>query len=113
MKVEELKLDPEKARELWRKYQEHRAYQSPHDEEIAAIYKRIAQGRTVIRALESIRAAGVNSEGLPKLAIARADQTLCYLHKDGARACFSASRSSWDWRGRRKLGQNSKHVALD
>lgn len=75
MKVEKLKIDPTKAREVWRKYQEHVAYQKPYDAEIAAIYKRLAQGKTVIRALESIRAAGVNEEGYPRLAIARADET--------------------------------------
>lgn len=74
MRVEALEqIDPIKARELWKKYQTHRAYQSPADAEIAAIYKRIAQGKTVIRALESIRAAGLNEQGLPKLALARAD----------------------------------------
>lgn len=79
MKVETLKMDPEVARELWRKYQTHRAYQAPHDAEIAAIYKHIAQGKTVIRAFESIRAAGLNEQGLPRLAIARADQPRCLL----------------------------------
>jgi hypothetical protein len=78
MNVSELKLDKEKARELWRKYQTHRAYQSPHDVEIAAIYKRIAQGHTVIRALESIRSAGLDADGLPRLAICRADLLRCH-----------------------------------
>jgi len=75
MKVEELSIDREKARETWRKYQEHVAYQKPYDAEIAAIYKRLAQGKTVIRALESIRVAGINERGWPRLAIARADET--------------------------------------
>ena len=74
MKVERLKMDPEKARELWRKYQAHVAGQTKADQEIAAVYKRLAQGRTVIRALASIRAAGVTEEGYPRLAIARADE---------------------------------------
>ncbi len=78
MKVETLKVDADHARELWRKYQAHRAFQAPHDAEIAAIYKRLAQGKTVIRALESIRNAGLNEQGLPKLAIARADERLIY-----------------------------------
>jgi hypothetical protein len=92
MKVETLKMDPEIARELWRKYQTHRAYQAPHDAEIAAIYKRIAQGKTVIRALESIKSAGVDEKGLPRLAIARADQALCYWHADGSTRSFSGQR---------------------
>jgi len=74
MKVERLRMDPEKARELWRKYQAHVAGQTKADQEIAAVYKRLAQGRTVIRALESIRAAGASEEGYPRLAIARADE---------------------------------------
>jgi hypothetical protein len=74
MKVERLKMDPEKARELWRRYQAHVAGQTKADQEIAAVYKRLAQGRAVVRALESIRAAGATEEGYPRLAIACADE---------------------------------------
>lgn len=81
MNIEQLRIDPEHARELFRKYQEHRAYQTPHDEAIASIYKRIARGQTVIRALESIRTAGVDAASLPKLAIARADMLSVFLHR--------------------------------
>lgn len=94
MKAEALtQVNREQARELWQKYQTHRNYQSPADAEIAAIYKRIAQGKTVIRALESIRAAGVDEKGLPKLAIARADMPLCYWHTSHSGDCeFNDSR---------------------
>lgn len=96
MKVEQLQIDPDKAREYWRKYQSHRVHQTAADSEIAAIYKKIAQGKTVIRALESIRVAGLNAEGLPKLAIMRADQTLCYVHeRNNNMATFSTSRYYW------------------
>lgn len=94
MKVEALKMEPEAARELWRKYQTHRAYQAPHDAEIAAIYKRIAQGKTVIRALESIRAAGMNEQGMPKLAIARADAAMCYFRRSSG-YCHFRSNDRW------------------
>jgi hypothetical protein len=95
MNVDQLKFEPEQARELWKKYQSHRVHQNPADAEIAAIYKRIAQGKTVIRAFASIAAAGVNAQGLPKLAIARADQPLCYLHHTDNTAVFSPQR--WFW----------------
>ncbi|HLA60944.1 MAG TPA: hypothetical protein VK626_01740 [Nitrospiraceae bacterium] len=73
MKVEALQqIDRDQARELWQKYQSHVHRQTPADAEIAAIYKRIAQGKTVIRALESIRVAGLGEDGCPKLAIAPA-----------------------------------------
>jgi len=83
MKVEALtQVNREQARELWKKYQSHVHRMTPADVEIAGIYKRIAQGKTVIRALESIRAAWLNEHGLPRLAIARADVPLCYFHRD-------------------------------
>lgn len=79
MKVEQLQVDPAHARELWQKYQSHRMHQTPADAEIAAIYKRIAQGKTVIRALESIRTAGLGPDGCPRLAIAPAHMTSAWL----------------------------------
>src|SRR4051812_13370873 len=107
MKVETLKMDPEAAREAWRKYQTHRAYQVPHDAEIAAIYKRIAHGKTVIRALESIRNAGLNDQGLPKLAIARADMPSVWFRTDGARVSFQEER--WN----RSNSSKSKNIRVD
>lgn len=110
MKVETLKMDPERARELWRKYQSHRAHQAPHDAEIAAIYKRIAQGKTVIRAFESIRAAGVDERGLPRLAIARADAPSIWLNQREQRVQFGESR----WTNyRAKIAHTSKTVVMD
>jgi hypothetical protein len=78
MKVEELKVMREDAAEMWRKYKEHREYQKPHDVEIAAIYKQLARGKTVIRAFDSIRAAGLGADGLPRLAICPAHMTTCF-----------------------------------
>lgn len=110
MKVEALnQVDREQARELWKKYQTHRAYQSPQDAEIAAIYKRIAQGKTVIRALESIRAAGCDERGLPKLAIARADATLCYWHTRRDEGQFTDSR--W-WNHSNRIALKSKTTPI-
>lgn len=91
MKVEELRVDPEHARELWQKYKTHVNYQTAADAEIAAIYKRIAQGKTVIRALESIRTAGLNAEGFPKLAICRADMPNCFW-RPSTNACTFGER---------------------
>jgi hypothetical protein len=78
--VEKLTMDKEQARTLYQSYQAHRAGMTKDDEAIAAIYKRIAAGKLVIRALASITAAGLNAQGLPKLAIMRADiqRVRCY-----------------------------------
>lgn len=78
MKLEHLQVDPTRALELWHKYQSHVHRQTSDDAEIAAIYKRIAAGKTVIRALESIRAAGLDGSGCPKLAIAPAHMKTCF-----------------------------------
>ena len=79
-------IDRERAAELYRAYQVHQHYEKPIDEEIRRTYRLIAQGRVIIQALESIKLAGRNDEGWPKLAIARADQKSqwCTLHSDGS-----------------------------
>lgn len=84
MKVEQLALDQDKARELYERYDQHREGYTEADREIAAIYKNIAQGRTVIRALESIRTAGCDEQGLPRLAICPAHMTECWYRAYGA-----------------------------
>ncbi|MGY2987671.1 hypothetical protein [Bradyrhizobium sp. USDA 4508] len=71
------------ARELWRAYQKHKHYSTPIDREVMSAYQKLAQGKLVIRALESVRTAGVDDKGLPKLAIARADAAFCHLTMRG------------------------------
>lgn len=73
MQVSTVNVDREKAAELYREYKAHRHYSTPVDDEIRRAYKEIAAGKVVIQALESIKQAGLNSKGLPNLAIARAD----------------------------------------
>lgn len=84
MDVQKLSMDQTQARALYRAYQDNRGHMTTDDKAIAAIYKRIAQGRLVIRALNSITAAGLGDDGLPKLAIMRADQrkVRCYTMND-------------------------------
>ena len=79
MNVQELKLDREKARELYQAYKKHQYWSEPIDDEVRRAYQLIAQGRMVIRALESIRAAGLDKTGLPKLAITRATAERCWV----------------------------------
>ena len=74
--------------------QKHRHWSQPIDREIAAAYQKLAQGRLVIKALESITTGGVNDKGLPKLAIARADAKICHLTMRGnGSAMMAMSRS--------------------
>lgn len=86
-------ISRECAHEIYRKYRTHRHYSKPVDFEIAKAYQAIAKGQMVVRALASIAAAGLGADGLPKLAIVRADAERCWLtlQRDG-RARFAMKR---------------------
>jgi hypothetical protein len=54
----------------------------------------LAQGRLILKALESIRVAGLGADGLPKLAITRAHRERCWVrpHSNG-----SAAFEDYEW----------------
>lgn len=79
MQVERVEYDATEAAKLLRKYREHRAWSTPIDFEIERIASLVVKGKVVIRALDSIRTAGLNEQALPKLALARADWKRVYL----------------------------------
>lgn len=85
MNVEKIVVDRKKALELYRAYKTHQHYSEPIDHEIQRAYQLIAQGRMVIKALESIQNAGLNSDGWPKLALANALVKTCHceLSREG------------------------------
>lgn len=56
METQQINIDKERARELYQEYRAHQHYSTPVDREIQRAYRLIAQGRVIIRALESIRA---------------------------------------------------------
>jgi hypothetical protein len=93
METQALTVDRDEAVKMWKKYQAHRHNQSAIDAEIERIYKAIAQGKVIVRALESVVKAGLDSEHLPKLAMVRADDKWCWLNtgRDGS-ATFSGMR---------------------
>lgn len=78
MQTQNVTVDRVEARALYRQYKTHLHYSKPIDRECMRAYQLLAQGRLVIKALESIVVAGLNAQGLPKLAICRADATSCY-----------------------------------
>ena len=117
MQTQEIVLDRIRARELWRAYKSHQYYSTPIDQEIQRTYQKIAQGRIVIQALESIKTAGLNEQGLPKLAIVRADAETCFatMSRDGS-ARFSTT-TAWSadhwWRHHVNLPAGSFEVVKE
>ncbi len=81
METATVAFDRSEARALFREYKKHLHWSAPIDHEIRRTYQFIAQGRVIIRALESVKAAGLNTEGegvgFPKLALCRADAVSC------------------------------------
>jgi hypothetical protein len=96
--IETVKLDVDRARarDLYRDYKKHQHYTPPIDAEIRRTYQLIAQGRVVIKAIESVVKAGLNEQKLPKLAIARADMPRCRLlsRADGS-ITMTADQRHW------------------
>ncbi len=107
MEVASVNIDREKAAELYREYKAHRHYSTPVDDEIRRAYKEIAAGKVVIQAIESVKRAGLNAQGLPNLAIARADLPLVHF-KSSAREQNGVFMSAHE---RRKYSSPRDHSA--
>jgi hypothetical protein len=82
MQTENVVMSRSEARELYREYKKHLHYSTPIDREVQRAYHLLAQGRLVIKALESVVKAGLDGEGHPKLAIACATATRCVARLD-------------------------------
>jgi hypothetical protein len=93
MNTARIEVDRDTAAVLYRKYREHRDQATDQDLRIESVYRQIARGKKVIMAFESIRQAGLDDQGRPKLAIIRADAQWAYLRKDRERVSFQMD--SW------------------
>jgi len=98
MQTTNLTMTPTEARKLYRAYKQHMHYSEPIDHEVRRAYQLLAQGRLVIRALQSITDAGVDEQGYPKLAIApaTAPRVWCTMRDNGS--CDFDARKSRSWR---------------
>lgn len=103
MQVAEVKVDRKVARDFLKIYRSHRDKHTPIDREIMKAYYAISRGRVVIQAFESIRRAGYDANGFPKLAIVRADAKLCYYRGSKHGGTFSMDQWSRSNETRRTL----------
>ena len=85
MHTELVTVPRHEALKLYRQYKTHAAYSEPIDWEIQRTYHLLSKGRVIIKALESIRTAGLNRDFLPKLALTSALAKHCRLvrYRDG------------------------------
>lgn len=98
MQTQELKMDHNVAFRMRRAYLKHVAMATPADLEVIQIYKEIEKGRTIIRAIDSIVAAGLHPLGhkyaaLPLLAICRADAHACFWRPQADMGNFTDGNS--------------------
>ena len=109
MHTEMITLDRGEADRLYRKYKTHLHGEKPPtpiDWEVQRTYDLLRKGRVIIKAIESIKAAGLNREFLPKLALTPATATECLLerYRDGQftmAPMFPGKR--WPHRGKHNL----------
>ncbi len=97
MNVTTLAIDKAEAERLYRQYRDHRHSATEIDDEIRRVYKEIARGKVVIRAIDSVRAAGLGADALPKLALVKADEPHVRLRprSDGSADMLAASANGW------------------
>lgn len=86
MQTEKIEVDRAEALRLYREYRKHQHYSDPIDDEIRRTYQHLSKGKVVIRAIESIRMAGLDDQHLPKLALAPATAKACHAlrRRDGS-----------------------------
>jgi len=96
-----LAVDPAAAKKALQEYREARAVATDEDRAIMTAYRAIARGKVVIQALQSIRNAGRDERGLPKLAMVRADATRCRCEIGKTTVTFSPATATWRARKQR------------
>lgn len=102
MNVATIEVDQEKAKEALKEYRlEVKRTHHRLDMQILRGYKAIAKGHKVINLPEVLKAGGMNDNGYPKLAVARANsvgrEVLVDLNQDG-HGCFYTDRGGSVWR---------------
>lgn len=101
MNVATIEVDQEKAKEALKEYRtEVRKTHHRLDQQILRGYRAIARGKKLINLPEVLKAGGVNENGYPKLAVARANRVGrdvgVDLSRDGSG--FFYDSPMWNWR---------------
>jgi hypothetical protein len=100
MHTEPITMDRSEAQRLYRAYKTHLHYSTPIDHEIMRAYQLLAKGRLIIKAIETVAKAGLGADGLPKLALCRADvpAVRCRVDNNGVQMLAEGATRSISWR---------------
>jgi hypothetical protein len=86
MQLDTIEIDRDEAKARLDEYTESLKHdRNSEDEAIARAYRAAARGLPIIRLSEAIHAGGYFTKGLPRLAIARADASRCWVRDEWAR----------------------------
>jgi hypothetical protein len=81
MQTAQLGTSRAEAHAKWREYRTAlKVHKQQYLSELSSAYYQLSRGRKVLDLEESMKLAGMNAEGLPQLAITRADQRIVYLN---------------------------------
>lgn len=90
MELSTLDITPEEASAKLAEYERMLAEErTAEDVAIAQGYRAAARGLPIIRLSQAVEAGGYFDNGLPKIAIARANELECFAHWDGPEIVFS------------------------
>lgn len=85
MQLATIEIDRDMAKARLDEYTESlRHDRNTEDEAIARAYRAAAQGLPIIRLSEAVHAGGYFDNGLPRIAVVRADAKRCWIRRDGA-----------------------------
>lgn len=107
MHTELISVPRYEALKLYRQYKTHTAYSEPIDWEIQRAYHLLSKGRVIIKALESIKQAGLNRDFLPKLALTVATAKKCHLSRYNDGQCTMSPNDGWSRSKKHNLSFNT------
>lgn len=112
MNLSAIEISKDEALERLAEYQEAlKTERNAEDEAIAAGYRAAARGLPVISLQRTVTAGGFHDDGLPRIAVIRADVTECFVRWDGNALVFS-DRDGWNVNRGALVGAHSVRVAI-
>lgn len=116
MELATITMPPELAQERLEAYMQIiSSERTKQDERIMKGYERLSRGTPIIELSKSIQAGGFFDDGLPKIAIASAAGTNCWVRREswtGSDYVFSIKSADWDQNRGARVNANTVRVTV-